>query len=113
MRLLSVRLIVSLFVGITAVSLLFSYYTVRSEEQQLRSDLDRRAALLGESLSGNVEHALAKGSSSRTLQRIVQRFGNREHLVGIAVYDVTGERLAVTPDLENLLNQRPPGVGEA
>jgi len=113
MRLLSVRLIVSLFVGITAVSLLFSYYAVRSEEQQLRGDLDRRAELLGESLSGNVEHALAKGSSPRTLQRIVERFGNREHLVGIAVYDVAGQRLAVTPDVANLLNERPPVVAKA
>ena len=113
MRLLSARLIVSLFLGITAVSLLFSYYTVRSEEQQLRGDLDRRAELLGESLSGNVEHALAKGPSPKTLQKIVERFGNREHLVGIAVYDVTGERLAVTPALENLLNERPPVVAKA
>jgi len=113
MRLLSVRLIVSLFVGITAVSLLFSYYTVRSEENQLRSDLERRAELLGESLSGNVEHALAKGSSPRTLQRIVERFGNREHLAGIAVYDVAGERLAVTPGVANLLNERPPVVAKA
>src|SRR5271165_1339611 len=113
MRLLSVRLIVCLFVGITAVSLLFSYYTVRSEENQLRSDLERRAELLGERLSGNVEHALAKGSSPRTLQRIVERFGNREHLVGIAVYDVAGQRLAVTPDVANLLNERPPVVAKA
>ena len=89
LRLLSVRLIVSLFLGITAVSLLFSYYSVRAEDHQLRSDLERRAELLGESLSANVEQALSKGSS-RSLQRIVERFSNREHLAGIAVYNVSG-----------------------
>jgi trehalose-6-phosphate synthase len=111
-RLLSARLIVSLFVGITVVSLLFSYYSVHTEETLLRSDLERRAEVLGESLSANVEHALAKGSS-KSLQRIVERFGNREHLAGIAVYDVAGNRLAVTPELTNILNDRPPVVAKA
>src|SRR6516225_4548588 len=112
MRLLSVRLIVSLFVGITAISLLSSYYSVRAEENQLRNELERRAEVLGESLSSNVEHAMPK-SNSRSLQKLVERFGHRENLVGIAVYDETGERLAVTPDLAGLLNQRPPVVAKA
>ena len=112
MRLLSVRLIVSLFLGITAVSLLFSYYSVRAEDHQLRSDLERRAELLGESLSANVEQALSKGSS-RSLQRIVERFSNREHLAGIAVYNVSGQRVAVTPAISTLLDNRPPVVAKA
>jgi alpha,alpha-trehalose-phosphate synthase [UDP-forming] len=112
MRLFSVRLILSLVLGITAVSFLFSYYTVRSEEINLRNDLERRSELLGESLSANVEQALAKGSQ-HSLQRIVERFGNREHLAGIAVYDVAGQRLAVTPALADLLNDRPPVVAKA
>jgi len=112
MRLLSVRLIISLVVGITVVSLLFSYYSVRSEEHDLRRDLERRAQLLGESLSGNVEHSLEKGSP-RELQRIVERFGHREHLAGIAVYDALGNRLAVTPGLAILLSDRPPIVAKA
>ena len=86
MRLLSLRLIVSLIVGITVVSLLSSYYSVRMEGSELRRDLERRAELLGESLAANVERSLEKGSP-RDLQRIVERFGNREHLAGIAVYD--------------------------
>ena len=114
MRLLSVRLIVSLFVGITAISLLFSYYSVRAGEIQRRNELERRAEVLGESLSTNVEHAMPKGSSSsHSLQKLVERFGHRENLTGMAVYDVAGNRLAVTPDLVNLLNDRPPVVAKA
>ena len=112
MRLLSVRLIVSLFIGITVISLLFSYYSVRTEQRQLRSDLERRGDLLGESLSGNVEQALSK-NSPRALQRIVERFDKREHLTGVAVYDVTGTRLAVSPALGNFLDNRPTVVAEA
>jgi trehalose 6-phosphate synthase len=112
MRLLSLRLILSLFVGVTTVSLLFAYYSVRSEENQLRSDLERRAELLSESLSANVEQALSKGSP-RPLAHIVERFANREHLVGIAVYDSGGVRLAETPALASLLDDRPPVVAKA
>ena len=48
MRLLSVRLIVSLIVGITLVSLGFSYNEVLREKRVLRGDLERRAELTGD-----------------------------------------------------------------
>ena len=71
MRLLSVRLIVSLIFGITLVSLGFSYYQVIQEKQALRSELERRAELLGESLVGNVERSWEAGSD-RELHKLVQ-----------------------------------------
>ena len=112
MRLLSLRLIVSLIVAITLVSLLSSYYSVRMETQQLRNDQERRAELLGESLAANVERSLEKGSP-RDLQRIVERFGNREHLVGIAVYDVFGDLVAETRGLASVLSMPPAVVTQA
>jgi len=42
MRLLSIRLIVSLIVGITLVSILSSYYEVLGDKRGLRRDLERR-----------------------------------------------------------------------
>src|SRR5271155_565330 len=102
MRLLSVRLIISLIVGITLVSLGFSYYEVVREKGVLRSDLDRRAEVLGESVAGNVEKSW-EGGSERGLQRLVQRFGNREHLLGVAVYDRQGKVIANTTELSKNL----------
>ena len=55
MRLLSVRLIISLIIGITLVSSGFSYYEVLAEKRALRSDVERRDEILGESLADNVE----------------------------------------------------------
>ncbi len=43
----------------------------------------------------------------------MERFGHREHLAGIAVYDTLGTRLAVTPALAILLSDRPPIVAKA
>ena len=112
MRLLSVRLMVSLILGITLVSLSFSYYEVVREKRGLRSDLERRAEVLGESLVGNVEKSWEAGSE-RGIQRLVQRFGNREHLLGVAVYDRQGGLVAVTPELGKTLTASPEAVTRA
>jgi trehalose-6-phosphate synthase len=112
MRLLSVRLIISLIVGVTLVSLGFSYYEVAREKRALRNDLERRAEVLGESVAGNVEKAWETGSE-RGLQRLVQRFGNREHLLGVAVYDRQGKVVAITSELGNVLITTPSDVTQA
>ena len=113
MRLLSLRLIMSLIVGITLVSLGFSYYEVVREKVALRKELERRAEVLAESVAGNVEKSWEEGSSDRTLQRIVQRFGNREHLLGIAVSNREGKVIAITPELATMLNSTPHDVMQA
>lgn len=112
MRLLSLRLIISLIVGITLVSLGFSYYQVVGEKRVLRSDLERRAEVLGESVAGNVEKAWESGSE-RGLQRLVQKFANREHLLGVAVYDKQGKVVAITTELGQVLKAMPPDVAKA
>jgi trehalose-6-phosphate synthase len=112
MRLLSVRLIVCLIGGITLVSLAFSYYQVVQEKRALRGDLERRAEVLGESLAGNVEKIVGTGSN-QALQRLVQRFSNREHLIGVAVYDRNADLVAMTPELGKMLTASPPALTQA
>ncbi|MGA8199721.1 MAG: trehalose-6-phosphate synthase, partial [Candidatus Sulfotelmatobacter sp.] len=110
MRLLSVRLIVSLIVGITLVSLGFSYYEVLREKRVLRSQLERNSEELGESFALNLEKSW---ESPRALQRTVQRFGTREHLLGLAVYDLQGKLLAITPELKPMMGAVPDDVTRA
>src|SRR5579863_2072912 len=106
MRLLSARLIVSLIVGVTLVSLCSSYYQVLVLSRGMRKDLERRAELLGESLARNVERDLER-DAQHTLQRTVQQFANRENLAGLAVYDPQGQPLAVTTNLQPLMASAP------
>jgi len=114
MRLLSVRLIVSLIVGITLVSSGFSYYEALNEKRALRSDLEHRATVLSESLVGNVERSWNPGhDKDKELQRLVKRFGNREHLLGVAIYDRTGQLVAISNDLQNTFTQPPPPIIQA
>jgi alpha,alpha-trehalose-phosphate synthase [UDP-forming] len=106
MRLLSARLIISLIVGVSLVSLCSSGYEVLVGKRSLRRDLQRRAEVLGESLAGNVDRDIEKGAI-QTLQRTVQRFANREHLKGLAVYDPQGHVIAVTTDLAAQMSNAP------
>ena len=112
MRLLSVRLIVSLILGVTLVSLFSAYYEVRREKQGLRNELERRAEVLGDSLVGNVEPQLDKGSL-RELKRVVERFSNREHLAGVAVFNTKLEPIAESSGLTQGLQLRSIVVPEA
>ena len=95
---LSFRLVCALVVVLTFVSLLFSYFQFSAERRGLRQDLQRRAQILGESLQESVVPVLEK-RSRRTLQQLVERFGNREHLAGIAIYDQHEIPIAITSGL--------------
>ena len=111
MRLLSVRLIVSLMLGIILVSWLSAYYQVRAQKRVMRQSLERDAEVFADSLSENIEPHLAKGS--RRLQKIVEKYGSREHLLGVAVYDRSGAQLAITPGLAHRLASEPPALTRA
>jgi alpha,alpha-trehalose-phosphate synthase [UDP-forming] len=112
LRLLSLRLIISLIVGMTLVSLVFSYFEVLREERGLRIELERRAEVLGETIAGNIEKSW-DSSPPRGLQKLVQRYGNREHLLGVAVYDREGKPIAITPELAQVVGGSPEDVSRA
>ena len=112
MRLLTLRLTISLIIGITLISLFSAYYEVRSQRRSLRRDLEHRARVLGESLADKVEPYLKKGSH-KDLQILVERFGNRERLTGVVVYNPLGQPIAITSGLAPRLTGEPAVVRQA
>jgi trehalose-6-phosphate synthase len=103
---LSLRLIPILAVAITIVTFIVARNQVRTEKQGLRSDLERRAEILAESMQETVEPVLQKGSTTQ-LRRIVERFGNREHLAGVAIYDADGKVTAASSKLNSYAENLP------
>jgi trehalose-6-phosphate synthase len=112
MRILSLRLIVALILGITLVSLVSSWYQVQAEKEALRRDLERRADTFSESLAGNAESCLRAGDLPG-LRQIVHRFSNRDHVLGIGVYDRNLSPLVVTQDLGAIPPETPRGLYDA
>jgi trehalose-6-phosphate synthase len=112
MRLLSARLIVSLILGVTVVSLCSSYYQVIVLKRGLKKDLQHRAEVLAESLARNVERDLDRDAET-ALERTVQRFANRENLIGLAVYDAQAKSIAATTSLAQTMATAPGVVSQA
>ncbi|HXM14729.1 MAG TPA: trehalose-6-phosphate synthase [Candidatus Eremiobacteraceae bacterium] len=103
----TLKIVLPLIISVVVVSLLFAVYQVRTEKRMLRNDLSRRAEILAESLQENVEPLFDRPLPDKSLQRIVDRFGQREHLKGIAVYNANGAVLALTPGLPTSFQSRP------
>ncbi|MES2221989.1 MAG: trehalose-6-phosphate synthase, partial [Acidobacteriota bacterium] len=106
MRLLSLRLIVALIVGVTVVSLALSWHETRAAKNSLRRDLEYKAEILDESLAVNAELYLQTGDISG-LDQMAQRYSNRDHLIGIGIYGRDGSTLAITHALTSIISEIP------
>ena len=106
---LSQRMMLSLFCGVTAVSMAFAAFQVQAEMHALSDEIQRQAIVLGESQRGYVEQILQTGSS-RALQALVDEYRNRGHLAGMAIYDDAGNTLAITSDLVSDVGAVPTAV---
>ena len=109
----TLKIVLPLIISVVVVSLFFAVYQVRTQKRMLRNDLTHRAETLGESLQETVEPLFDKPSPEKSLQRIVDRFGQRERLKGIAVYNAAGAAVALTPGLPQVFQSRPPTATHA
>ena len=102
----TLKMVLPLIVSVAAGCLLFAAYQVHTEKRILRNDLSHRAEILGDSLQDALE-PLFDRKPDGSIQRLVERFGQREHLKGVAVYDANGNALAATSGLPPQLQARP------
>jgi alpha,alpha-trehalose-phosphate synthase [UDP-forming] len=109
---ITLRLIVSLVLAAALVASVFSYVQVQDERDRLTRELDVRASILAESLQESVKELLRANSPSK-LKRLADRFGNRDRLVGVAVYDSQAVCLAASPGLLIASASAAPSVWEA
>ena len=100
------RLILSLIFIVAVVAFSFSFWQARQEEVRLKNELERRASIVADSLTMSVE-PLLMADDRKYLQRIVDKFSNRERLVGIAIHDVQGNLILASSDLQPKLEGNP------
>jgi len=91
---------------VSAIVLGFTYTQVNDERLTLAADLQYRTRLLSDSLKESVEPNFARNSTT-TLQRIVDRFTDRERIVGLAVFNNRGVPLAASKDLPRRVVENP------
>jgi trehalose 6-phosphate synthase len=105
----TLKLVLPLIVSVALVSLLFATYQVRTQRRNLRNDLMRRAEVLAESLQEAIDPLFEKNdrSSEKAMQRVVDRFAQREHMKGIAVYEADGHLRTMTSSLGDEFKDAP------
>ena len=89
-------------VTVSLVALGFNIRQVDQERATLTTNLEQRASLLADSLKESVEPYYAnftQSSFQASLQKVVNKFANRERLAGIALYDNKGTLLATSSGL--------------
>jgi uncharacterized membrane protein affecting hemolysin expression len=102
----TLKIVLPLIVSVATVFLFFAAYQVQTGKRILRNDLSQRAEILGESLQESVE-PLFDRVPDKSMQRLVERFAQREHLKGAAIYDANGTALAITSSIAPQLQSRP------
>jgi len=103
---ITLRLILSLVAIVGVVAFSFSFWQAQQEEARLKNELERRASIVADSLKMSVEPLLT-AEDKRHLQRIVDKFSNRERLVGIAIYDLQEALVVSSVDLQPKLQENP------
>jgi trehalose-6-phosphate synthase len=108
----TLKLVVPLGVSVLIVSLLYGFYSVRLEQRNLRNDLLHRSAVFAENLQENLESTPGR-TTDKNLGHFVDKYGQREHLLGVAVYDNSGHAIAITHDLPSAFSSQPPVAAQA
>lgn len=96
-----------IFAVIAIVSMVvfgFAWRQVQQQENALLLDLENRTRLLTESLKESVEPQFLSNSTA-SLQRVLDRFTNRQRLVGLVVFDNKGVKVASSQDLPEELTE--------
>jgi alpha,alpha-trehalose-phosphate synthase [UDP-forming] len=103
---LTYRLSLSLISAVAIVSLAFAFFQTRADTLGLRRDLEVHAQVLAESLVRSAEPLVAR-HANRDLQRLVDRFKDREQIAGVSIYDGRGNPLAVTSGFAQKVGKDP------
>lgn len=90
--------ILSVIVISALIAVFFAFRQADQERTRLVSDLEFRTRLLSESLQESIEPSYLT-NAQRTLQKTVDRFSDRERLVGIVVYDNKNAIIASSQNL--------------
>lgn len=108
MRTKNIFVIVGTIVSlIIAISLALTFLRANQEQTSLAVDLQYRTRLLADSLNESVEPAYGR-SSTAELQKIVDKFADKERIVGLAVYNNVANKIASSQQLPGNLIANPP-----
>ncbi len=103
MHFFRLRLVVALVVGITLISVGFTYFDVLAHKRSLRRDLARRTQWYGAGLQAQIEQQMSTGDED-ALPGLLQQLRQKPDEPSLAVFGADGARLASSGDTAALKN---------
>jgi trehalose 6-phosphate synthase len=108
MKFFRVRLLISLLLGIIAVSVASTYFDVLARKHALRHDLQLRTQWFGAGLQAQLESQMVSASSlSKDWSELLKRQPPFADHPGVAVYDMAGTLIASSGDVRPLRTLSP------
>ena len=95
------QIFTAVFVIIVIISFIVVAFTltqVQQEEQRLKEGLEQRSILLAESLKETVQPNFIN-KSDQQLQKLVDKFEDKQRLAGMVIYDNNGDTIATSSSL--------------
>lgn len=105
-----ILVVLAVAVAVSAVVLAFTFNQANEERLALTADLQYRTRLLADSLTEAVEPTYV-GKSGAALRALINKFADREHLVGLAVYDSRGNAAATSTGFSQRILENTPIIG--
>lgn len=101
-------IIIGVFVLTSIIVFGFTFFQAQEQQISLVSDLKYRTQILSESFKESIEPAYILKSKT-SLQKILDKFADKQRLMGLAVYDNKGEVVASSAGLsEKIVNSAAP-----
>lgn len=101
-------IIIGVFVLTSMIVFGFTFFQVQEQQTSLVSDLKYRTQILSESFKESIEPAYVANSKT-SLQKILDKFADKQRLMGLAVYDNKGGVVASSAGLsEKIVNSITP-----
>ncbi len=98
----TLRLILSLILVTTVVALGSSVWQARQEETRLKIELEKRVDFVADGLGDLLLPSLVSGQIDVS-KRIIEKFSNREKLLGISIYDSTRHLIVASQNIESII----------
>ena len=100
--------VIGVIITVSLVVLGFTLEQINEQKKSFSADLEYRTGLLADSFKESIEPYYLSNSTT-SLQKVLDRFADRQRLIGLAVYNGQGELIAVSNGLpKELLNAPTP-----
>lgn len=99
---INILLILSIVLAVSLVVVAFTLWQAGQERHRLTLELEKKSALLAESMHDGIQPLMAKGNVKK-LQQLVDKYGASQRILGLAVINLHDSLVSATTGIDEYL----------